>query len=299
MPKSWRVSRVVAIVCAIVVVAGLAAWLFSLPASTFSISLLCFLGAATLIGLAVWISTPLSQQWNTVSSTAQQLVPLLTVAGVFIGTGLYFLERRDKFRFSFVVESSVVRLEPEEGRQRRVLLTLRIPIENKGARRINFRCVSVDVLHPPGSGDLLRSQDSREEMQLRPLSEIINYRNRVSDRCLIEERRRARIRGRATPGRPLFIWPAFSIEPGDVDDRYFEVPVSCDYAFVRVLVKIRISPRDGDVNEAKTVVPLADTCRGEQDSSRGVSTPAIEGAPGEGGGAAIPSSEMTGGNAAL
>ena len=162
-----------------------------------------------------------------------------------------------------------MRLEPEGGRQRRVLLTLRIPIENKGARRINFRCVSVDVLHPPESADLLRSRDSPEEMQLQPLSETINYKTRVSDRCLIEERRRARIRGRAAPGRPLFIWPAFSIEPGDVDDRYFEIPVSCDYAFVRVLMKIRISPRDGDVNEAKTVVPLADTCRGEQDSSRG------------------------------
>ena len=114
MSKSGRVRRVVAIVGAIVVVAGLAAWLFSLPASTFSISLLCFLGAATLIAFAVWISTPLSQQWHTVSSTAQQLVPLLTVAGVFIGTGLYFLERRDKFRFSFVVNPASCAWSPRE-----------------------------------------------------------------------------------------------------------------------------------------------------------------------------------------
>lgn len=247
--------------------------------------------------------TDVTTSWGKIAKAVGDIMPFVTLVALCIAAGFYFLERRDKFKYGFRVESGVVRTTSEEGAPDEVLVTVRISIENKGARQINFRCMSVDILHPPDRGGLQRGlQRNRrpgEEMQLDQLQPAIAYLTDYSGACMDWERRRAIHDNRPPPGRPLFIWRAFKLEPDGVEDHYFEAPVSCRYAFVRVLVKIRINPEDGNVSETKTIVPLADICRDRRDSSRGVSTPAVEGGPGQNGdGAATPGGQMAAGNSA-
>lgn len=251
-------------------------WLVTIPPSTMSVAILWFTGAALLLAIAVWIASRPGTPWTMVSTTAQQLIPLLTISGIFVATGLYFLERRDKFRYAFSVEASAIRVATARG-DANALLAIRVATENKGARQMRFRCVAIDILQAPETGQTLSRAGASEEMQLSQIPERINYWTPDSELCRHGEEFRARAAGRPVPGRPLFIWPNFEIEPGDVDNRYFEAVVSCRYPFVRVLVKFRINPEDDQVNEVKTIVPLADICRDRPDSSHIVSTPAVEG----------------------
>ena len=266
--------KICAGIVAALIVGGTGWWVWH-SQSTASVSMLGLVGALALLAIALVWSIKASTKWEATKTVAQGIVPLITIVAVCIGAGLYFLERKDRLRISFSVETSVVRLTPGTRPARQVLLTIRIPIENKGERQVVIRCMSVDVLHPAVDLATRRNDFATEELAMESIREPINYRSVDSARCL--EGEEALLHRPAGSIQPLFMWDALQLEPNDMDDRYLEIPVSCDYPFVRVLVKIRISPGDVMSNETKTIVPLADTCSGAQDSHAGISRPTIEG----------------------
>lgn len=82
--------------------------------------------------------------------------------------------------------------------------------------------------------------------------------------------------------RPLFMWAPLRLEPNEVDNRHFEIPVSCAYPFVRILSKMRVNPEDTFGYEEKAIVPLWDACRGESASSSAIGNPRFQQGPQKG-----------------
>ena len=73
--------------------------------------------------------------------------------------------------------------------------------------------------------------------------------------------------------RPLFMWRALHLEPGEVDDVYFEKAVSCEYSAVRIIVKLRRAP-ETSAHETKTVLPIVDACQGLSETRSSIAQPA-------------------------
>lgn len=257
----------------LLLIAG-AIWFSTGPASASSVAAQWFLIGLASTSLALWAWIGVKPNSSTIGENIQTLSAIFTIIAVFVAAGIYFLERRDRARLSFGLETSAVR--PILGAQHpdSVLLTIRVPVENKGERRVKIDCLAIDVQHPAPGVSLARSSWTREEMQLVRLGEQIPYETTPEVRgCLVADA--IRLRAQAALVRPLFMWRPMELEPSEADDRYFEVPVSCTYPFVRVLLKIRITAEDERVYETKTIVPLADICRGQTESTGGVSSPTL------------------------
>ena len=228
------------------------------------------------------------QEWTNFSQAVFGMVSAIAimVAGIF-----YFVERRDKARLDVDIEAKVHRLWPQDAETvpfgdagpRELLLTVRVPIENKSYRKVLLRCLSVDILALP-SGAALERRNPSQDLIFRRLAhhEYIAYDAALREAdgsirspdedilaCLAAERKRH-------PGadvRPLFMWRRLHLEPGEADDVYFEKAVSCDYSAVRIIVKLRRAP-DTQVHESKTVLPIVDTCRGLRETRSSGAQPA-------------------------
>lgn len=279
-------SKVIVVSGTLAVLLGICYAVYSLassPLTVISVTLLCSVAVLILVLVGAWLSKWLSPSWPEHASFAQGFGAIVTVFALFIAAGVYFLERRDKPRIAYSVDATVIRPTSSAGRQESVLLTIRVPVENKSSRRIEIRCMAIDVLVARAGEPLARNPSSPEEMQLTPINERVSSQSRFADACMRgEEALHGLPRGTV---RPLYIWPPLFLEPMEIDDRYFEIPVDCESPFVRVIVKMRVNPGERGVYETKTIVPLSDTCRGETESSSGVSRPTVE-AGAEGGVAA-------------
>ena len=265
--SQWIIASILAILIIVLLV------LFG--TQTIRVVALSLLAAAALTAFVV-------RQWakgagpsERYASAAQGFAAIVTVAALFVAAGVYFLERKDKFRLSVGLDANVIRINSRPGRQGTVLLTVRVPIENRGAVRVDIKCISIDVLRPASENLEARNPMAGEETRLQSLGMRIAYENDENRECIREEEGRL-----PPPGgtiRPLFMWLSLPLEPGDERDRYFEIPVRCDAPFVRVLVKVRVNATDSENHEVKTIVPLIDTCAGREQSSSGVSMPSSEG----------------------
>lgn len=231
---------------AVLALVALAVLLYLQPPSTLSVVALCMLLAAALILAASAVSSRAGQQWKRIAATTKDLVPIVTIVAIAIAAGFFFLERRDRFRLSFNVETSVVGLGDEEelGKQK-ALLTVRAPVENRSSRQLEIDCMSIDVLQPEQV--TLARRVGQPEMALERIRENIAYAD--PNNCFPE-------RG----DRPLFLWEPLVLEPNDAGDRYFEVTLDCDKPIARVEVKLRVNPRDSRGYESRAVVPLASAC---------------------------------------
>lgn len=217
----------------------------------------------------------------------QALFGVISAVAIVLAGLFYFIERRDKTKLFVDIKADAHRLWPENAphdpqalSERALLLSVRVPIENRGYRQVALRCLSIDVLAHPAGAELKRTK-SRQDLDFVRLAEAhpIPYDQPgaegerpdgdIAD-CLEKEMQRH-------PGqKPLYMWRRLNLEPGEEDDVYFEMPVSCEYSAVRIIVKIRPKPGSG-VFERKTVLPIVDTCRGLKEtkstSTRPVETP--------------------------
>ncbi len=260
---------------------ALIAWFARGPASTSSIAAQWLLLALASIAVALWLWVELKPAGTDLGDHVQAFSAMFTIVAVFIAAGLYFLEGRDKVRLSFALETSVIR-PTLAATTDQVLLTVRVPVENQGERRVSIRCIAIDIQNPdPERPGLRRSENlyALEEMQLvRNEATPIPYDNPISEACIRASmnrlQRRRQPADRATI-RPVFMWRTLSLKPGESDDLHFEIPISCAHPFVRILVKLRINEDDRDGYETKTIVPLSDTCAGTAVTRAGVSTPTV------------------------
>lgn len=255
---------------------GMAIWLSFGPTSASTVAARWFLIGLGSTAVALWAWAAIKPDSSSLGDSVQTFSAVFTIVAVFIAAGIYFLERRDRARLSFGLEATAIRpSKATGGRQDSVLLVIRIPVENKGERSVTINCMGVDVLHPdPRATSLERSVTTREEMQLVRLGEQIPFEGTANiEPCIAATTSRT---GWSRPRiRPLYMWPQMTLEPSEADDRYLEVPVSCDHPFVRVLLKIRINADDERVYETKTIVPLTDICGGQAESTGGVSSPTV------------------------
>ncbi|HVQ06987.1 MAG TPA: hypothetical protein VMS43_00990 [Allosphingosinicella sp.] len=226
--------------------------------------------------MALWAWATIKPESSSLGDSVQIFSAVFTIIAVFIAAGIYFLERRDRNRLSFGLEVTAIRPSTASGgRQDNVLLAIRIPVENKGERQVTINCIAVDVMYPePSARGLVRSVITREEMQLKRIEERIPFEtNDNIEPCIQGTVDRTKwTRDRV---RPLYMWRPLTLEPSEADDRHLEVLVSCAHPFVRVLLKIRINPRDPRVYETKTIVPLTEICGGRVESTGGVSSPTV------------------------
>lgn len=227
-------------------------------------------------------------KWN---NYGQGLFGIVSAIAVMIAGLFYFVERRDKARLDVDIEAKVHRLWPKDAElfasgdvwPRELLLTVRVPIENKSYRKVLLRCLSVDLLALP-SGAALERRNPSQDLKFRRLAryEYIAYDAALREAdgsltppdediaaCLAAERERYS----DADVRPLFMWRALHLEPGEADDVYFETAVSCKYSAVRIIVKVRRAP-EAPVHETKTVLPIVDTCRGLRETRSSGAQPA-------------------------
>lgn len=198
---------------------------------------------------------------------AQGLGAVVTIVAIFVAAGIYFLERRDKPRLSPTLSLNAIRLSGSDKSNDQVLLIVRLAIKNEGQRQVEIRCMSLALLGVKPGQKILRVPPDSEEMSFFPISDPINYT--PGQACnSAEEKRRGWSAGKV---RPLYRWGlALRLEPGESDDRYFEMPVDCDYALLRVLAKFRINPEDPFGYEVKDMISVAKVCAGDREIASGI-----------------------------
>ena len=217
-------------------------------------------GAVALIGLAFLVGgTPARSDF---SEFAQGLASIVTIIAIFIAAGLYFLERRDRVRLAFAVEANVIQLARSGSAARQALMTVRVPVENKGAQNVTLQCIAVEIYGLGAQEGLRRNPASPEEIAMASLPGVPNAPEAPAECDRAEERRSG---AAANSVRPLFRWAPLFLEPQEIDDLYLEMPVSCEFSLLRILVKLRVSPQNPIAYESKIVVPLSDVCSGRRD----------------------------------
>jgi hypothetical protein len=282
-----------AIAAALFLIAALGIGFLGTP--TYSIIAFWMLAGIVIGGGLLWAGAKLDPEGQRLSNVAQGVAGLVTIVALFIAAGFYFLERKDKPSIVFNVDAARAFIgEPgvggRPGGPGHVLLGIRLLVTNNGARRVTLKCIALSVFHPLRPGRFVRS-GANEDMQLAPLTEHIAYdvpNGRPPhdfdvdqiNHCLDQDLARARARRSPTTTRaqvrPLFMWSPLTLEPNDVDDRYFEIDVDCREPFVRVLVKMRIEPDDANGYETKAIIPLAEICLGH---ASGMAAPVVPPGP--------------------
>ncbi|MBX9730260.1 MAG: hypothetical protein K2X59_02940 [Sphingomonas sp.] len=214
---------------------------------------------AAITGIAMAFT---STNWRDVSRTSEVLqgvASIVTMCAVFVAGGIYFYQRQDRIRYTFNVETKIVDFG-DSSSKKRVLLTVRVPTENRGARRLVINCASLGVygLRPDSKSGIQRNGQFQEDLELEPMGQPI-ARSEQS-KCLRTEE----IYRGWKPGsiHPFFMWKPLTLEPGEIDDNYFETLVSCKYSILRILVKMRPNFEYYGNTEAKLIVPLSDVCGG-------------------------------------
>jgi len=246
-------------------------------------------GALTLTAAVYFTARKYGANWPDFSAFAQGFAAIVTVVALFIAAGIYFVERKDKPRIEFDVTAARALIPARGARPATVLLGIRILVKNNGNRQVELECMSLDMYLPNAGAPLVRNAGAPEEMALAQIRRPIPLPPRANQLCLRGEERRLGF----PPGsvRPLYMWPMLTLEPNEADDGYFEVPVSCAYPFVRVLVKLRLRPGDALSWETKAIIPLREICEGR---AQGMAESVTEGpsAPAKtSGGAAGPAPE--------
>ncbi|MGZ8285780.1 MAG: hypothetical protein ACXW27_08195 [Allosphingosinicella sp.] len=228
--------------------------------------------ACVFIGILFFV---LKSHHDKLGNYGQGLFGLVSVIALLAAGGLYWIERRDQPKLAFTVKAQAFPLGPATRRQKEVLLSLVVLIENKGSRKIEVSCVAADFSALKAGGSLARDPSSSSDMIFERLAEDINYEaadasGRIG-RCL--ERTEAKWGPQA---RPTFMWPHVSLEPGEIDDVYMEKAISCRFSLVRMLVKVKADPEDRYGYESKSVIPVGDVCRGGKGDG-GTSSATVEG----------------------
>lgn len=237
----------------------------SLAVSAFAHSVLAFV-AITVAWFAYreFFSGPKDQ----VASFAQGFGALVAAVAIFVAAGLYFFERKDKPRLSPTLEVNAAQLPSAPNAKQRVLLVVRLGASNEGVRQTEVKCMSLAVLGLKKGQKLERVPADAEEMHFELVGDPINYE--PWERCNTAEETRKHLAAGAV--RPLYRWSSvLRLEPGEADDRYFEIPVSCEYDLLRVLGKFRINPDDEFGFEVKDLIPIAKVCEGDKETASGMS----------------------------
>jgi hypothetical protein len=211
---------------------------------------------ALLLAFAVYYFTKRRRaNWPEFSAFAQGYAALVTVVALFIAAGIYFVERKDKPSIEFEVSAARALIPARERSPAQVLLAIQIRVKNNSSRQVTMNCIALDMYQPVTGQILRRSGGAPEELLLEQLPRSAEYPRDVVPACIRREQSSQAV-------RPLFMWPPLVLEPNEADDRYFEVPVSCAYPFVRVLVKLRLRPEDRLSYETKALIPLREICEG-------------------------------------
>jgi hypothetical protein len=120
----------------------------------------------------------------------------------------------------------------------------------------------------PAGAPLSRAKEASEEMEFETFRQPVNF---VQDQvCNAREEDRKHLKRNSV--KPFYRWSPLALEPGEVDDRYFESSIPCGYSMVRILVKARIDPGDKYGYESKALVPLSAVCSGDKELVSGIST---------------------------
>ena len=216
-------------------------------------------GALLLTSFAYGFAKRRGANWPGFSEFAQGYAAIVTVVALFVAAGFYFVERKDKPSIEFNI-STARALIPGRGRApAEVLLGIQILVKNNSSRQVVMSCLALDLYQPPSGETLTRNPGAPEEMGLDQIPRVATYSARVLPACIRREERRA---ANGVTIRPLYMWPPLTLEPNEADDGYFEVPVSCNQPFVRVLVKLRLQPDDELSYETKAIIPLREICEG-------------------------------------
>jgi len=191
------------------------------------------------------------------AEVAQGVGGIATVIALAVAASIYFLERKDRPRIEFDLTASRA-LVPAEGAQpRRVLLGVRILVRNSGTRQVDIRCMAIDLFLPEPDSALDRNPGAPEEVLLNRLSQRLDS-PKADSRCERTRNPQGQVIG------PLYNWPPLRLEPAEADDLYFEFPVDCQFAYVRVLVKMRLRPSEPWAYETKAIIPLREICHEDQ-----------------------------------
>lgn len=232
----------------------------SSPQSFASVLLLCLLLVIGIAIVAILLSGWVTRRWRSFAATAQALAAITAIVALIVATNIYFLERRDQPRILFDITASRSLVPGAGGDPDSVLVGLGVFVRNEGNRRIEVRCLTLDLFRPAAGAPLARSEGAPEEMALEAFPERVGFHPGFDQGCLrAEEARKDYPRGSI---RPLYAWAPLTLEPGEADDAHFEIPVSCEHPFMRVLVKIRLQPDAPLGYETKAIIPLREICEG-------------------------------------
>ncbi|OYY89480.1 MAG: hypothetical protein B7Y45_11500 [Sphingomonas sp. 28-66-16] len=257
---------IAALKIALLALAVSVAWyLFSWPDwAPFGYALAAICGTAVIADMAMRATSTSWHDAGSASAVVQGVAAMVTMCAVFVAGGIYFYQRQDRLRYAFSVETKVVDVGDTTPSQQ-VLLMVRVPIENKGARQLTLNCASLGLygLRRNHVGALSRNDKFSEDLEMEPL--VPTVRQSEQRRCLTAEESYRHWR----PGsiHPFFMWTRMVLEPGESDDNYFETLVPCNYSLLRVLVKMRPDFAYLHNNtETKVIVPLADVCNGKAEA---------------------------------
>lgn len=281
---TWQKRSILFAILIVVVLALdllLIRYLFSQPLSFESAVSLCVALFAALVIVVISLSGLIFKKWQGFGDTAQGLAGISAIVAFIVAASIYFLERKDKPRIEFEVTATRALIPAQPPGRASVLVGIRVLVKNNGNRQVVLQCVTLDMFRPVVGTTLARNPGAPEEMMLEPIPERIAYPRTFDRDCLRQEEARKGLRRNSV--RPLFALSPLTLEPSEPDDGYLEVPVSCDYPFVRVLVKIRIRPDDELGYETKAIIPLREVCEG---NAAGTVNPVIANSlSGENGGA--------------
>lgn len=204
----------------------------------------------------------------------QGMAGLVTIAALLIAAGIYFVERNDRPRLAFSLDADAAPISASGRRSDTLMLSIRIPVTNTGSQRLTIPCIALGIAGLPSGQAPTRSEEFREDLELEPIHEEIEFPSDQSADCIAREARR---RGRpAAEIRPAYMWNPLDLEPGETRNLYFETLISCRFSLVRVLVKFRLDPRSDVSSETKTMVPLTSVCRPNAEPRVGVTAPRVE-----------------------
>ncbi len=247
------------IVIALILDALIVRYLLAQPLTFLSAISLCIAIIAALTLLVMCASGPVFKRAQGFGDTAQGLAAISAIVAFGVAAHIYFLERKDRPRIEFDITATRAVLAQRSGRPS-VLVGIRVLVTNNGNRQIELKCVTLDMFRPRIGAALTRNPGAAEEMMLEPFPDQIPFPRRFDTQCLRSEEDRKRLPRNSV--RPLYAWAPLTLEPSEPDDGYFEMPVSCEYPFIRVLVKIRMTPDAQLGYETKAIIPLREICEG-------------------------------------
>lgn len=213
---------------AVLALAGFALWV---AAPTFLLLLVLPL-AIFVIALGFWASRADAASISRMEPALQVAAHALTAVGVFAVALLYLEEKQWAPRFEVDITTDVERIPDAASPTAVIQAAVAIKNEGRTPQQVNYIEVGALGIHGVPALDRSYSEDLRAT-QL--------YRHQSSR------------------------W--LEIAPGETEYHYVEVPVSCSWQLVRLIVKVPIPPvhqrKGGEkvlVNERKKLISLVDTC---------------------------------------